>query len=166
MTSQPFRLLPSQFARSGAHAGGQVPRSQRPPAAQAAPHAPQFKRSSVRSVSQPLAALPSQLPKPARQAPRAQAPPTQAEAALGFPIDIIGGHEEARLIYLGVSHVLPASREARLVIDIGGRSTEMILGHGRTPQRTESFGVGSASSGGARRSCGPCAVSRCRSSVW
>ncbi len=46
----------------------------------------------------------------------------QAEAALGFPIDVIGGHEEARLIYLGVAHVLPVAREPRLVIDIGGGS--------------------------------------------
>src|SRR4029453_12254175 len=49
----------------------------------------------------------------------------QAEAALGFPIDIIGGHEEARLIYLGVAHVLPASDDPRLVIDIGGGSTRL-----------------------------------------
>src|SRR5437763_11160812 len=44
----------------------------------------------------------------------------EAEKALGFPIDVISGHEEARLIYLGVAHVLPPSPMARLVIDIGG----------------------------------------------
>ena len=66
----------------------------------------------------------------------------KAEAALGFPIDIIGGHEEARLIYLGVAHVLPASTEPRLVIDIGGGSTEFIIGRGLDPERLESLKVG------------------------
>jgi exopolyphosphatase / guanosine-5'-triphosphate,3'-diphosphate pyrophosphatase len=66
----------------------------------------------------------------------------QAERALGFPIDIINGHEEARLIYLGVAHVLPASVEPRLVIDIGGGSTEFIIGRGMTPERLESLKVG------------------------
>jgi exopolyphosphatase/guanosine-5'-triphosphate,3'-diphosphate pyrophosphatase len=66
----------------------------------------------------------------------------QAEAALGFPIAIIGGHEEARLIYLGVAHVLPASDEPRLVIDIGGGSTEFIIGRGLTPERLESLKLG------------------------
>ncbi|MET0205158.1 MAG: Ppx/GppA phosphatase family protein [Casimicrobiaceae bacterium] len=69
----------------------------------------------------------------------------QAEAALGFPIDIIGGHEEARLIYLGVAHVLPASDEPRLVIDIGGGSTEFIIGRGMTPERLESLKLGCVS---------------------
>ncbi len=50
--------------------------------------------------------------------------------ALGFPIDVITGHEEARLIYNGVAHVLPPSSEPRLVIDIGGGSTEFIIGRG------------------------------------
>lgn len=63
---------------------------------------------------------------------------------LGHPIEVISGREEARLIFQGVAR-LQASELPRLVIDIGGRSTEMILGHGRTPQRTESFGVGSVS---------------------
>ena len=67
-----------------------------------------------------------------------------AQQVLGFPIDVISGREEARLIYQGVSRLQP-SELPRLVIDIGGRSTEMILGHGRTPQRAESFGVGSVS---------------------
>ncbi len=66
----------------------------------------------------------------------------QAERALGFPIDVIGGHEEARLIYVGVVHVLPPSAAARLVIDIGGGSTELILGRGMEPERLESLNIG------------------------
>ncbi|MCL4761813.1 MAG: Ppx/GppA family phosphatase, partial [Burkholderiales bacterium] len=66
----------------------------------------------------------------------------KAVAALGFPIDIIGGHEEARLIYLGVAHVLPASPAPRLVIDIGGGSTEFIVGRGFEPERLESLKIG------------------------
>jgi exopolyphosphatase/guanosine-5'-triphosphate,3'-diphosphate pyrophosphatase len=66
----------------------------------------------------------------------------QAERALGFPIDIITGHEEARLIYNGVAHVLPASSEPRLVIDIGGGSTEFIIGRGLDPERLESLQLG------------------------
>jgi exopolyphosphatase/guanosine-5'-triphosphate,3'-diphosphate pyrophosphatase len=66
-----------------------------------------------------------------------------ATKILGFPIDVISGREEARLIYLGVAHLLPASEERRLVIDIGGRSTEMILGQGTQPTTMESFRVGS-----------------------
>jgi exopolyphosphatase/guanosine-5'-triphosphate,3'-diphosphate pyrophosphatase len=57
----------------------------------------------------------------------------QAEAALGFPIDVISGHEEARLIYLGVAHLLPPSPAPRLVVDIGGGSTEFIIGVGSRP---------------------------------
>jgi len=66
----------------------------------------------------------------------------QAERALGFPIDVITGHEEARLIYNGVAHVLPASTEPRLVIDIGGGSTEFIIGRGLVPERLESLKIG------------------------
>lgn len=68
-----------------------------------------------------------------------------AESALGFPIEIIAGREEARLIYLGVSHGLPASREKRLVIDIGGGSTEFIIGTGHKPQLMESLYMGCVS---------------------
>lgn len=67
----------------------------------------------------------------------------QAESALGFPIEVIAGREEARLIYQGVSRLLPQSNERRLVIDIGGRSTELILGQGFTAHTLESFRVGS-----------------------
>src|SRR5204862_7555319 len=69
----------------------------------------------------------------------------QAEHALGFPIDVIGGHEEARLIYLGVAHELPRSLEPRLVGDIGGGSTEFILGRGLEPERLESLKIGRVS---------------------
>jgi exopolyphosphatase/guanosine-5'-triphosphate,3'-diphosphate pyrophosphatase len=69
---------------------------------------------------------------------------TRAQAGLGFPIEVISGREEARLIYAGVARLQPSS-VPRLVIDIGGRSTEMILGHGRKPVRAESFQVGSVS---------------------
>jgi exopolyphosphatase/guanosine-5'-triphosphate,3'-diphosphate pyrophosphatase len=62
---------------------------------------------------------------------------------LGFPIDVISGREEARLIYQGVAQALPRTPEGRLVINIGGRSTEIILGHGREPIQMESYRVGS-----------------------
>ncbi len=62
---------------------------------------------------------------------------------LGFPIEVIAGTEEARLIYQGVSHMLPSSNERRLVIDIGGRSTELVLGQGLDATETASFRVGS-----------------------
>ncbi|MFZ9374473.1 MAG: exopolyphosphatase [Burkholderiaceae bacterium] len=67
----------------------------------------------------------------------------RAQAILGFPIDVIPGREEARLIYSGVSHLLPQSDERRMVIDIGGRSTELILGAGMTPSVMESYRLGS-----------------------
>lgn len=67
----------------------------------------------------------------------------RAEEVLGFGIEVVSGHEEARLIYQGVSHLLPQSDEKRLVIDIGGRSTEVILGQGYSSQRMESYRLGS-----------------------
>ncbi len=66
----------------------------------------------------------------------------QAERVLGFPIDIITGYEEARLIYLGVAHVLPSSPEPRLVIDIGGGSTEFIVGRGMEALHMDSLKMG------------------------
>jgi exopolyphosphatase/guanosine-5'-triphosphate,3'-diphosphate pyrophosphatase len=68
---------------------------------------------------------------------------TRAHTILGFPIDVISGREEARLIYQGVAHLLPQSDERRLVVDIGGRSTEMILGQGLEARTMESYRVGS-----------------------
>ena len=69
----------------------------------------------------------------------------RAERTLGHPIDVIGGHEEARLIYLGVAHELSRSVEPRLVIDIGGGSTEFIIGRGLEPERLESLKIGCVS---------------------
>ena len=66
----------------------------------------------------------------------------KAQAALGFPIAVIAGREEARLIYLGVSHSLPVTDERRLVVDIGGGSTEFIVGEGYRPQRLDSLYMG------------------------
>jgi exopolyphosphatase/guanosine-5'-triphosphate,3'-diphosphate pyrophosphatase len=69
----------------------------------------------------------------------------EARAALGFPIEVISGREEARLIYLGVAHALPVSQQRRLVVDIGGGSTEFIIGTGFDPQLTESLYMGCVS---------------------
>jgi len=69
----------------------------------------------------------------------------QAEHTLGFPIEVIAGREEARLIYLGVAHGLPQSSDNRLVIDIGGGSTEFIIGSGLTPFKLESLYLGCVS---------------------
>jgi len=69
----------------------------------------------------------------------------QAEAALGFPIEVVAGREEARLIYVGVAHSLPLSKEKRLVVDIGGGSTEFIIGRALKPLRLDSLYMGCVS---------------------
>ena len=69
----------------------------------------------------------------------------EARQALGFPIEVISGREEARLIYLGVAHALPVSSQRRLVVDIGGGSTEFIIGTGLEPQLMESLYMGCVS---------------------
>jgi exopolyphosphatase/guanosine-5'-triphosphate,3'-diphosphate pyrophosphatase len=65
-----------------------------------------------------------------------------AEAALGYPIEIISGEEEGRLIYMGVASAMASQNERRLVLDIGGGSTELILGQGQVIEQVESFSVG------------------------
>src|SRR6185369_8443067 len=75
-----------------------------------------FPRSAVRAVG--TNAL--------RIAKNADAFLADARQALGFPVEVVFGREEARLIYLGVSHSLPPSVDRRLVFDIGGGSTEFI----------------------------------------
>lgn len=68
---------------------------------------------------------------------------SRGSEVLGYPIDVVSGPEEARLIYQGVARLLPQSDERRLVVDIGGRSTELILGQQFTPNAVASFRVGS-----------------------
>ena len=68
-----------------------------------------------------------------------------AQEALGFPIEIIAGREEARMIFVGVSHSLPKAEHKRLVIDIGGGSTEFIIGEGLEPLEMESLYMGCVS---------------------
>ncbi len=69
----------------------------------------------------------------------------EARAALGFPIEVIAGREEARLIYLGVAHAMPPAAHNRLVVDIGGGSTEIIIGKGLDPSLMESLYMGCVS---------------------
>lgn len=66
----------------------------------------------------------------------------RAEAALGFPIEVIAGREEARLIYVGVAHTLPNPHRQQLVVDIGGGSTEFIIGKSFEPLLLESMYMG------------------------
>lgn len=66
----------------------------------------------------------------------------KAEEALGHPIEIIAGREEARLVFSGCAHALPPSSEKRFVVDIGGASTELIIGCGFIAKECESFHVG------------------------
>ncbi|MAL97233.1 MAG: exopolyphosphatase [Alteromonadaceae bacterium] len=69
----------------------------------------------------------------------------RAEEVLGVPVEIIAGREEARLIYLGASHTLADDVGRRLVIDIGGGSTEFIIGERFEPQEMESLHMGCVS---------------------
>ena len=69
----------------------------------------------------------------------------EAEATLGQPIQIISGFEEARLVYSGFSHSVINDRKKRLVIDIGGGSTEFIIGENYEPELLESMSLGCVS---------------------
>src|SRR6201997_3407028 len=80
-----------------------------------------------------------------RRARRKQAFLERAREALGHPIEIISGMEEARLIYSGVAHTMPSEPGRRLVAAIGGGSTELIIGDGLTPLQLESLQMGCVS---------------------
>ena len=69
----------------------------------------------------------------------------RAESVLGFPIEVIAGREEARLIYLGVAHTLARPETRQMVVDIGGGSTEFIIGQNLDPIRLESLYMGCVS---------------------
>ena len=80
-----------------------------------------------------------------RKAKRKGAFLDRAREALGHPIEIISGVEEARLIYIGVAHTTPGEPGHRLVVDIGGGSTELIVGEGFSAKRLESLYMGCVS---------------------
>ncbi|QWD59376.1 exopolyphosphatase [Polynucleobacter sp. MWH-UH35A] len=80
-----------------------------------------------------------------RVAKNAQQFVEDAQEALGFPIEVIAGVEEARLIYIGAAHEVPAVQGNRLVVDIGGGSTEFIIGKGYEPKLMESLYIGCVS---------------------
>jgi exopolyphosphatase/guanosine-5'-triphosphate,3'-diphosphate pyrophosphatase len=80
-----------------------------------------------------------------RVAKNAQQFVKDAEKALGFPIEVIAGVEEARLIYIGAAHEVPAVQGNRLVVDIGGGSTELIIGKSYEPKLLESLYIGCVS---------------------
>ena len=80
-----------------------------------------------------------------RVAKNAQQFVEEAQLALGFPIEVIAGVEEARLIYIGAAHEVPAVQGNRLVVDIGGGSTEFIVGKGYEPKLMESLYIGCVS---------------------
>jgi exopolyphosphatase/guanosine-5'-triphosphate,3'-diphosphate pyrophosphatase len=77
-----------------------------------------------------------------RQARNADEFLVAAEEILGHKVEVISGMEEARLIYLGVAHLSSSVEEAALVIDIGGGSTELIIGKGYEPEHLESLFIG------------------------
>lgn len=79
-----------------------------------------------------------------RKARNTQAFLKRAQEALGFPIEVVSGQEEARLIFLGVAHSL-SSPHRRLVVDIGGGSTECIIGSSFDPEMAESLYMGCVS---------------------
>ena len=89
----------------------------------------------------------------------------KAEKLLGHPIEIIAGREEARLIYLGVAHGRQAREGNRLVVDIGGGSTELIIGEGLDSKRRESLQAGCVSATNAHFKDGRITEKRMRKAV-
>src|SRR4030088_196953 len=69
----------------------------------------------------------------------------EARATLGFPIEVISGREEARLIYVGVAHSRRLTERRRLVVCFGGAAPERVIGTGLEPQLTESLYMGCVS---------------------
>ncbi|MCK6425275.1 MAG: Ppx/GppA family phosphatase [Burkholderiaceae bacterium] len=103
-----------------------------------------LRRFRERLAGIPTAQLRAVATQTLREATNRNAFLVEASQALGHPIEVISGREEARLIYKGVARLQP-SDQPRLVVDIGGRSTELILGVGALALRAESFRIGSVS---------------------
>ena len=106
--------------------------------------------AALRKFSERLAGMPRETVRVVgtnalRVAKNAQPFLRRAEEILGFPIEVIPGREEARLIYVGVVHSLPLSGNNRLVVDIGGGSTELIIGNKLKAKATESLYMGCVS---------------------
>jgi exopolyphosphatase/guanosine-5'-triphosphate,3'-diphosphate pyrophosphatase len=70
-----------------------------------------------------------------------------AEERLGFPIAILSGQEEARMVYAGVAHSMPCKKTTRLVVDIGGGSTELIVGRANQALYSQSLAIGGGTFG-------------------
>jgi len=104
-----------------------------------------LERFSERLRGLPIAAVRAVATNTFRVAKNADQFLPRAEKALGFPIEIIAGREEARMIFLGVSHSLPPTEHLRLVVDIGGGSTEFIIGKALQPRAMESLFMGCVS---------------------
>lgn len=103
--------------------------------------------ASLRRISQRIRSLPQQNVRivgtnALRQAANRDAFISQAEAILGHNIDVISGREEGRLIYSAVAQSIESRADSRLVIDIGGGSTELIAGHRFEPHLSESIQIG------------------------
>ena len=104
-----------------------------------------LKRFSERLAGMPREAVRVVGTNALRVAKNAQPFLRRAEETLGFPIEVIPGREEARLIYVGVVHSLPLAPHNRLVIDIGGGSTEFIIGNKLRVKTMESLYMGCVS---------------------
>lgn len=89
-----------------------------------------------------------------------------AEEALGFPIEVISGYEEARLIYAGINNSLPPSSSRRLMVDIGGGSTEIIIGRNSQPQMLASLAMGCVSFTDQFFNTGLITENRMNQAVW
>lgn len=103
--------------------------------------------ASLRRISQRIRSLPQHNVRivgtnALRQASNRDAFISQAEAILGCNIDVISGREEGRLIYAAVAQSIESRSDLRLVIDIGGGSTELIAGHRFEPHLSESIQIG------------------------
>ncbi len=101
-----------------------------------------LKRFSERLKNIPIHKVRAVATKSLRSAQNAKAFMLHAEAALGHPISIISGYEEARLVYKGLSHTVNTDAKKRLVIDVGGGSSEFIIGQRTDAHLLESLNIG------------------------